>query len=534
MSRLGLHPQSHTPGHYAARLALTLGLALGLAACGGGNPGGAAGASAATAQTAGTELAASTDTTTPRATAQAVTARSWRPPVDTGSGLEFGTDQDRGFVVRTHTVAVDAAGNAITAWYIDNGFGAAGYKLLHRAAGSDNWVEAEFPMGAPDPDGFESNSNLQLATLPNGDAVALWAWRNGFRGEVRSAHYSAATKTWTGPTVVPGDRFDGVELEQPPRLIADGRGGVLLVGIGSPTSDDTGWQRLGLWLASYDIAGQRWKEPVNLRTLSLISFWDGPLDVQLTGDGKVFISYAVRCLTDNTSYAFVQLYDPATGKWRWPNPLSTGQKHAHAPRVMPLDYGRAVITWSGSGSESGSWWRLVGPDSWPLTAPAQVPGAPADTLAAATGRNDAFLLFSDGVTPIAQWRAQRYDGRNKRWDAAQPVFAQTVADASEPQFAHDGAGNLTAAWDAGDATGATREIRTRRWSASGARWETPTLPGVHALATNSPGYASTWPRIAAHADGRVTTVWTTATGFLGSTRPVVDNYAVHVWSAEYR
>ncbi|WP_085314294.1 hypothetical protein [Derxia lacustris] len=481
-----------------------------------------------------TDSAVTVTATTGRAGIAAAPVRSWRPPTDTGSGIDYPIERYRSWVVRAHTVVTDPAGNTISAWLVDSGFGNATYKALHRAAGSSVWVNADLPMGPEDPDGFEALSDLQIVHVAGGDAVALWAWRNGSRGELRSAWYNAASGSWSGPYRVPGDRFDGVSLDSPPRLVSDGQGGALLVGIGGPASDDTGWQQLGLWVAHFDTAAKAWKTPVNLRLLTPAYSWEGTPSVVTNSDGKLLVAYTTRCLADGRTATWIQLYNPLTGASRWPNLLSVDQLRASAPQVLPLSYGRAVVAWSGSETETGAWWRMVGPDSWPVTAAARVPGAPASVIGTSARQNDAFLFYGDGARPLAQWKVQRFDARNLRWDAAVAAFTQTPDDSSPPQFAADGAGNLTLAWDGGDASGNARELRTRRWTAASASWSAPSLPGVHAIETGSAGYSASYPRLAAQADGRTTLLWTNTTAYYGNTAPFVSSYVVHLWSADWQ
>ncbi|WP_156924260.1 hypothetical protein [Derxia gummosa] len=489
----------------------------------------------ATSADLGTTVGTTIVTTPARASAAAVQpTRTWQAPADTGSGIDYPIERYRSWVVRSHAAVITDGGHAVTAWFVDNGFGNAYFRALHRDAGSSAWVMRDLPMGYLDPDGFQGFSELQLVTVNGNDVLAVWSWRDTFHGEVRAAYYSAATGSWSGPYTVPGSTFDGVNLDNPPRIVPDGQGGAILVGIGGPASDDSGWQQLGLWAVKFDRATLGWKTPFNLRMLTRDFTWEGAPDVHTTADGKLFIAYTTRCLPTARTATWVQLYDPTTNASRWPNLLSVEQLRAYAPKILPLNYGRAVITWSGSEGETGAWWRLIGPDTWPLTAAARITGAPSDARVASTGTNDAFLFWSDGARPTAQWKAQRYNGATKVWGAPADLFTQTGDYATPPQFQRDGLGNLAAAWDAGDTSSTAQEVRLRRWSASSASWGAPSTPGAHAVPTGSAGYALTYPRLANHADGRMSLYWTDTTGYYGQDSPFVANVVAHIWHADWK
>jgi hypothetical protein len=123
-------------------------------------------------------------------------------------------------------VGVDSAGNAIGAWIQSNG------------AGNTLWASRFTPSlgwGTPQPidDGLGlATSGPELAVEPNGNAVAVWQQRDGFRNDIWANHFATGTG-WGTPVLVEHDDTGGAES---PKVAVDPDGNAIAVWFKTGTS----------------------------------------------------------------------------------------------------------------------------------------------------------------------------------------------------------------------------------------------------------------------------------------------------------
>jgi hypothetical protein len=208
-------------------------------------------------------------------------------------------------------LGVDAAGDALVAWYVAGAGG--GLRAASLRAGAGSWSAPQ--VLAPGVSGFD------VAVNASGAAVVAWATPTG----AIVADQGTVLGSWTAPVTVaaPAYRQKGVH-----------------VAVNDAGQAALAWRtRTGALATTGSIGGGWATTPSTLTTKA-----SGSVDVAIDGAGNA-AAVLVQLTGTSSSLVYVSRH-PAGGTWSAPAPLSTTAGSAGAPLLVADASGTFVAAWA--------------------------------------------------------------------------------------------------------------------------------------------------------------------------------------------
>lgn len=368
-----------------------------------------------------------------------------------------------------------------------------------------------------------------------GNGIALWAQDDG-TGNYRIWANRYRLGQWLGPEAAQEDGVEGLN----PRAIMDEQGNAVLV-----------WLRYAspgvyhLWSRRYRALTGSWGAAVRIQSGAGDSM-DPQVSVDPFGNAMV-----VWTQDDGTGRYVTQAirYSAATDAWGVMQALETAVGDCQFPQVATDSLGNAVAIWmqtDGSGIYDIRFSRFSG-----ATASWQAPGLVETD--AGDAANPKLAITPNGTT-FAVWHQDDGSGNDQvmansllrlgaSWQGSVNIRGGTLATSSYTSVAGDNSGNVIALWREYDGTGEDEvsgqyTVRSARFSARTARWETPSsiLQGTDEISAPELGVdtfgnaVAVWLQIAANGNSIVrgstlygdTLSWDTPAGLQSGTDDAIQ------------
>lgn len=331
-------------------------------------------------------------------------------------------------------VAVDAHGDAFAIWSRGSAGETDVVESAERPAGG-SW-QTPVELSPPGQEGLEP----QIAVDPQGDAVAIWQWRES-SGCCSNAAVQA-TERPSGGTWRPPVQISGRALALGLSLAVDSRGDAVAV-----------WDTDGVVQAAARSAQGGWQAPVNI---SLPGHATLEPEVAMDPGGEAMVVWEDGNLGDETVEGAMR---PAGGGWQAPVNISREGVVAIHPHVSVDALGDAVAVWEAAVSAVVE--GAARPAGGPWRSPVQVspPGERAAfPQAAIDASGEATAMWYDETGQMGECgcgfivRSAMLPSVTGSWQA--PVSLTTPAGfnagrvfLSDPQIAVDAQGDTAAVWD---------------------------------------------------------------------------------------
>jgi fibronectin type 3 domain-containing protein len=347
-------------------------------------------------------------------------------------------------------------------------------------------------------------SGADVAVGPNGDAVVVWAQKDGTRRDIWSASYDAVSDTWGTPALLEsnnngqavgvkvvmdaaGDAVatwyqnDGGYNIYATRYVSGTWGAATLVGNASPAGaaqiPDVGvaangdavvvWYesdatRDNIWANHFDVVGGVWGTPELIESVNTGAALNPSVAVDANGN-----AVAVWHHWDGVRYnIWGNTYDAVSGLWGTEALIETEDLgFAQNARVAMDDNGNAVAVWHQSdGSRFNIWsnrYDAVG-DAWGTAALVET-----DNTGGAQFPNIALHAGGHGVAVWYQGDGSVYNATASRYDAVSgfgsttTLEADNAGDALQAQVAVGPQGRAIAIWS--QSNGLRKDIRANRF-----------------------------------------------------------------------
>jgi hypothetical protein len=341
-------------------------------------------------------------------------------------------------------VAADSNGNFIAVWHhawkVVNGV-RCGIHANRYVAGT-GWGTATVVFVDVTKDYISANADIQIATDPQGDAMAVWSvydwsWNHT---SVRASHYSAGTG-WDAATNL---STEDVRSAYGGNVAMDASGNAFVV-----FSQDSGTATSpGVMAVKYS-AGTGWGTTVRIESAATAAIRSGS-GVQIAFDGQgnalaVWYQYGAPGIFSNR-------YVTGTG---WGTPVAiadTGSTSYDEGLVLAIDKnGNAMAVWNQYGGVVYAN-RYVAGTGWGITGVIEANGTDYSGHVACDQNGDAVAVWANYACNSHNIQAIAYSvgtgwGYPARCYEAAPSFVNKTADnAGDPQVVIDKNGNATAVW----------------------------------------------------------------------------------------
>ena len=360
--------------------------------------------------------------------------------------------------------------------------------------------------------GATSAARPQIASAPNGDAVAVWMQQSdGLYFHIWANRYSAAAHSWGTAELINsgvGDAWD-------PQIAMDPNGNALVVW--QQDGDATASLRYDL-VANHYTAGTGWGVATLIETDDAGSAMSPQVAMDTQGNGL-----AVWLQGDGASASHIRSnrFSAGTGTWGTATLIEAATQGASAtPQVSFDPSGNAMAVWSrydginnlalANRYLAGTGWStavIIGSDTAFV--------AIGQTQLASDGNGNALAVWVQG----GKIQANRYTN-GTGWGTA-ALIEWNGGDANFPQVAFDTTGNALVVWQMDSGFGTPRRIWSNRYTA-GSGWGG--FPAM--IQTDSSGGATAnaeAPQIAFDPAGNALAVWVQPDGASDNTPDIWVN-----------
>ncbi len=236
-------------------------------------------------------------------------------------------------------VAMDPNGNAIAAWYQNDG---TRFNIwANRYVAGTGWQTAELI----ETDNAGNAGSPQVAMDPNGNAIAAWYQNDGTRFNIWANKYVAGTGWQTAELI----ETDNAGNAGPPQVAMDPNGNAIAAW---QQNDGT---RNNIWANRY-VAGTGWQTAELIETDNAGNA-SSP-QVAMNPNGNVIAAWYQNDGTRNNIWA--NKYVAGTG-WQTPELIETNVGNASSPQVAMDPNGNAIATWQqNDGTRNNIWANRYG------------------------------------------------------------------------------------------------------------------------------------------------------------------------------
>lgn len=369
-------------------------------------------------------------------------------------------------------VAVNAAGDAVAVWQVQDSFGDWRVQAAHRRSGG-HWSTYQTLSAAG-----ESGEDPHVAIDDAGNAVAIWE-----RADRIQAARMTAAGSWSAPVRVSATGT----FNTYPKVAVDGHGVTTALWATTTGSD----YRIQV---AHRTSSGAWSAPQNVTPIGLTLS-----QVQLaTNRAGTVVATWLRY--NGTKYVTQVARRPAGGSWSAIKTLTEQGEYGDEPHVAVDRSGTATAVWVAS--DGIDHWivaaRQTAGGSWSAQHLLSDNGAPADQpQLAVDAAGDAFVVWrrSDGSNDRIQ-EATRAAG--EPWST--PTYLSELGqDALRPDVAADPRGDAIAAWARNDGNEYQLQASTRP---KGSGWSTPA-----GTLYPSNSHSVDTPRIAMDPQGNAAIAW---------------------------
>jgi hypothetical protein len=381
-------------------------------------------------------------------------------------------------------IGMDAAGNAMVAWYVD---GERTADVLARPydAKIRSWGPVTVLEGSQ-----EDARSPKVAVMPGGDAAVVWRQAKRKKYDIHVRRYDAQGEAWGDVAFVDTDERGSSEA---PHIAADHAGNITVV-----------WERydgrkFAVYANRYDARDDRWGTalPLENRPGNALA-----PQVAVDVDGNAFAFWHQR--TDLRSGIFSTWYDARTNRWGTPIRIDGHPEGgAHYPRPAIDGVGNVHVVWNQEGdtntvhanrhdAATGAWTGLT-------TFEPQNKRPAASPNVAANRAGDAVASWQQHDGKWMSIYASRYDRHSGSWSEAVLLESGDSGSAFSTDVGLDASGSAIVVWSQQD--GRRYDVHANRYDAASESWGTSTL-----LETDDTGDAQ-WSHVAVADDGLAIAVW---------------------------
>lgn len=346
----------------------------------------------------------------------------WRSPADlTGNALPAINPQ----------VAVAPQGQAIAVW---ERFGVV--QAASRPVDSEAWLPT-VDLGRAGSDHAEP----QVAFSAHGDAIAVWRQGSSYhhiKGVVQAAFRPATTGIWQAPVVLSSADEDA----QPARLAMDSAGNAIAVWA---TKDGN---RCDVQVAMRTAATGIWTAPRVLAARSAAQFACAPV-VAMDGGGIATAAWVENDGLGPVDTLKTATWSASTGAWQMPVTVPTGRPEVNRPAITTSSSGDALLTWSSNEAivNSSTFYRVeaafrpAGSSTWSARAHVSPDGIGANraTTAWDPTTGNAIVVWRRGDSEDGLVQAAHFERATQTWGPPVAIAGPTTADTLRVAF--DASGN---------------------------------------------------------------------------------------------
>jgi hypothetical protein len=360
-------------------------------------------------------------------------------------------------------IAMDEEGNAIAAWYQNNGNSTYSAWASYYDISTKTWADAQQIGGG---------NMSTIAKFPRivmdkeGNGIVVMGLVQGAHAGIWSSRFNKVDKTWSELTEIGSTALNDALS---PEVVVDGLGNVLVVW--RQRNDSS---RYSAWVNRYDSVNNSWG---NESVIDDNSNFDVQFPViSSDGKGNAIVVWAKRD-SGNIANIWAARYAYADKQWQTAVKIENSDNTAVTPQVALDKNGNALAVWQQTDSDieeqnGENIWAarfIAKSNSWqtPILIESDSGDAAAPAIAMDKQGNGISLWYQDnGSREIT--KASRYDVVNNVWKQSGPI-GDSKDSMYEQKIAFQSNGNAIATWR--QAVGSKFSVFSARYHVSNNTWQ---------------------------------------------------------------